>query len=176
MNRVRIEEQHREWHFSGKCYYTHWANPFSFPWNSQLNENMSWILILFFPLEKFNWGTICGFIVKGSFDSKFQYSYTSMLTDTPKKDIQTARQADSLTYWLTGSLVDGRSRRWGDEEHGTGWVGGWAGGLGKVSEVKASRVHPSSPIGQTAQQSCAALKPWSGQNSTMAMGIVACHL
>ena len=46
---------------------------------------------------------------------------------------------------------------WGDEEQDSGWVVG--GGLGKVGEVKAGRVHPSSPIGQMGHESCAALKP-----------------
>ncbi|CAB1447857.1 unnamed protein product [Pleuronectes platessa] len=40
---------------------------------------------------------------------------------------------------------------WGDEEQAAGWVVGW-GRLEKVGEVKAGRVHPSSPIGQAAQR------------------------
>lgn len=55
----------------------------------------------------------------------------------------------------------------GDEEYRTlaGWVGGWVGWvgvwgwMGKVGEVKAGRVHPSSPIGQSQNKSRAALKP-----------------
>lgn len=67
--------------------------------------------------------------------------------------------------------------------HFTGSVremGGWGlrssldGRVG-VSGVKADRVHPFPSIGQAGNQP-AALKPWSGQNSSMAMGIVAGRL
>lgn len=39
MSRVRNEGKHKEWHFSGKCDYTDWANPFILPWTVNL---MKW--------------------------------------------------------------------------------------------------------------------------------------
>ena len=56
-------------------------------------------------------------------------------------NLQTDGQPDPLPGWVDGWMG------WGDEEQDTGW-----GRLEKVGEVKAGRVHPSSPIGQAAQR------------------------
>lgn len=95
-----------------------------------------------------------------------------------QKDVQAARQTSSLTYWLTGNLagwMGGWGGRWGDEEQDTGWYGA-VGGWGRSVRSRQSGSTPLHLLARQANESFAALKPWSGQNSTMSMGIVACHL
>ncbi|TNN71338.1 hypothetical protein EYF80_018416 [Liparis tanakae] len=90
---------------------------------------------------------------RGSFESPLadtrRWTYES-----PTKS-STDGQPDLLAGWMDGwmkwTMGGGGRRR--DEEQDTGWVvGGGGEGSGQVGEVKAGRVHPSSPIGQSDQR------------------------
>lgn len=134
-----------------------WLHSLSLPWTASLmkrcHEYWAYFWCLF-PLVKFNWGTIFNFILKGTFWLYISIFRALCCRQTLQKklpDWRTAWPTDWFTGWM--DEVDGGGMRSGTLG---GWVvlvdGRWLGGLGKVGEVKAGMVHPSSPIGQTGQR------------------------